>query len=242
MADQLVVIDPLEITITPIFKIVQVENVPKSETAGYAVMETKEMVEVRFAGQRNYSPMFPADAFSRREGNRVITYAERWPEQYRQFKEGVPQEALGTPLEMLRSHGVSPEQLSLCRALKIYSIESLHHLPSPQAKSLGMHVNLLKKAAADFLADRSKGGDAMAEIEALKAQIAELQGRSTLTPAADPTTADMDQALAAADAAIEAMTDEQIKVEIKRITGSRPNGNPSRATLISALKELKEAA
>src|SRR3546814_17192949 len=64
-------------------------------------METKEVVEVRFAGSKNYSPIFPVDAFWKREGNRVITYGERWPDQYRQFKEGNPQEANGTP----RSYG-----------------------------------------------------------------------------------------------------------------------------------------
>src|SRR3546814_4123907 len=85
---RVVAIDPHEITITPVFKILEVENVPKSEVAGHAVMETKEVVEVRFAGSKNYSPIFPVDAFWKREGNRVITYGERWPDHYRQFKEG----------------------------------------------------------------------------------------------------------------------------------------------------------
>src|SRR3546814_9721665 len=67
---RVVAIDPHEITITPVFKILEVENVPKSEVAGHAVMETKEVVEVRFAGSKNYSPIFPVDAFWKREGNR----------------------------------------------------------------------------------------------------------------------------------------------------------------------------
>jgi hypothetical protein len=46
-------IDPREITITPIFKYIEVENIPKSEKAGHAVLETKEVVEVRFAGSKN---------------------------------------------------------------------------------------------------------------------------------------------------------------------------------------------
>src|SRR3546814_7185647 len=74
---RVVAIDPHEITITPVFKILEVENVPKSEVAGHAVMETKEVVEVRFAGSKNYSPIFPVDAFWKREGNRVITYGDR---------------------------------------------------------------------------------------------------------------------------------------------------------------------
>src|SRR3546814_17654071 len=134
-------------------------------------METKEVVEVRFAVSKNYSPIFPVDAFWKREGNRVITYGERWPDQYRQFKEGNPQEANGTPLEMLRPHGVTPEQLSLCRALRIYSIEALHNLEGPSVQSLGMNANKLKAAAPEFLAARMKGQDTIGEIEALKAEL-----------------------------------------------------------------------
>src|SRR3546814_20877229 len=138
-------------------------------------METKEVVEVRFAGSKNYSPIFPVDAFWKREGNRVITYGERWPDQYRQFKEGNPQEANGTPLEMLRPHGVTPEQLSLCRALRIYSIEAMHNLDGPSVKSLGMKANRLKDDAAAFMADRMTGPDTPGENRALRAEIDQIR-------------------------------------------------------------------
>ena len=234
-------IDTRDITITPVFKMIEVENIPKSEAAGKAVMEMHEVVEVRFAGSKNYSPVFPADAFYKLEGNQIITYAERWPDQYRQFKEGNPQEASGTPLEMLRSHGVTPEQLSLCRALKIYSIEALHHLEGPALKSLGMNANRLREAAAAFMADRDRGVGALNEIEALKARIAELEGRSTVPPVADPSPSDIEQALKVADDAFGHMQDDEIKEEIARLSGSRPRGNPSRATLVHALSELQAA-
>src|SRR3546814_13848995 len=117
-------------------------------------METKEVVEVRFAGSKNYSPIFPVDAFWKREGNRVITYGERWPDQYRQFKEGNPQEANGTQLEMLRPHGVTPEQLSLCRALRISSLVALPNLEGPSVKTLGINAHKLKAAPAEFMAER----------------------------------------------------------------------------------------
>lgn len=237
---KIVEIDPREITITPVFKYIEIENIPKSETAGHAVMETKEVVEVRFAGSKNYSPIFPTDAFWKREGNRVFTYAERWPDQYRAFKEGNPQEADGTPLEMLRVHGVTPEQISLCRALRIYSIEALHHLEGQQAKALGMHQNKLKQAVAEFMAERLNSTDALKQIEALKAEIEALKAANPL-PVVDSTPDDIEQAEQAADASFEDMSDDQIKDEIAKITGSKPRGNPSRATLVASLEELLAA-
>ncbi len=236
---RLVTIDPREITVTPVFKMLEVENIPKSETAGHAVMEVKEVVEVRFAGSKNYSPIFPVSAMYKREGNQTITYAERWPDQYRAFKEGNPQEASGTPLEMLRPFGVTPEQLSLCRVLKVYSIEALSHLEGPALKSLGMNANSLKEMARAFLADRNSGLGAMQEIEALKAEIAAM--KAAHLPEQEATGAEIAAALDAADAAYAALSDDDLKVEISNITGKRPAGNPSRKTMIHALEELKAA-
>lgn len=236
---QLAVIDDRDITITPVFKMIEVENIPKSETAGHAVMETKEVVEVRFAGSKLYSPIFPTDAMWQRVGNQTISYAERWPEQYRAFKEGNPQEANGTPLEMLRGYDVTPEQLSLCRALRVYSIEALDRLEGNGVKALGMHANRLREAAKSFLADRDKGKNALSEVEALKAEIAAL--RASMVPAQDSTPAYIEQAEAAADASFASMSDTDVKDEIEKITGARPRGNPSRSTLENMLTQALAA-
>lgn len=239
---RVVQIDDRDITITPFFKIINIENVPKSETAGYAVMEMREVVEVRFAGQKNYAPVFPADAFYKREGNRVITYMERWAEQYRQYKEGETQEAMGTPLEMLRSFGVSAELVSLCRALKVYSIEALDRLEGAGLKSLGMTGNKLKDAARQFLAQRDGAAGAMSEIEALKAQIAAMKaaGVSAIPVEETPPEA-IDAMVQAADDAFADMSDAQIKDELEKLTSARPRGNPSRATLVSMLETAMAA-
>lgn len=237
---RVVEIDVRDITITPVFKYVQLENVPKSETAGHAVMEMHEVVEVRFAGSKNYAPVFPADGFWQREGNNVITYAERWPDQYRAFKEGSPQEAMGTPLEMLRPHGITPELISLCRALKIYSIEALHHLEGSALKALGMNANKLKDAARDFMAERMNSHEAMGEIEKLKAELAAM--KAGVIPAEQTSPEEINVMVAEADAALAAMSDADLKDEIARLNdGKRPQGNPSRATLEASFKELRAA-
>jgi len=232
-------IDIRDITVTPVFKHLELENVPQSEAQGRKVMEMHEVVEVRIGGSKNYSPVFPAAGFFRREGLDTITYAERWPEQYAAFKQGDTQQAHGTPLQMLRDHGVTPEQLSLCRALKIYSVEGLHALEGPNLKSLGMHQNALKEAARNFLADRNQGKFAIDRVAELEAEIAALRAQGV--PTVEATPAEIDQALQAADDAYAALSDSEIKDKIEGLTGNRPRGNPSRATLVSSLTELEAA-
>jgi hypothetical protein len=229
---ELALIDPQDITVTPIFRWMDIENIPKSEEAGHLVKETREVVQVRFAGSNNYSPIFPVDAFYKREGNNVITYAERWSEQYRQFKEGNPQEANGTPLEMLRPYGITPEQLSLCRTMKVYSIEALNALEGPNLKNLGMASNKLKEIAKKYIEDRSGGAAAMSEIERLKAKIAELEARSTKVPEHEPTQEEMEVA------PLEAMTDDELRHLIEDRTGTKPDGRLARASLLNLAKGL----
>src|SRR5690606_25701408 len=161
---QVAQIDMTPVTVTPVFKYLDIEDVPQSEQKGYEVRKTIEVVEVHTAGSRNSVPVFPVDAMWKREGNRVITYAERWPEQYRAFKEGGPQNAVGTPLEMLRYYGITPEQISLCRVTKVYSVEALDSLRQDGIKALGVLANTLRDAARALLAERKRGIEPESQI------------------------------------------------------------------------------
>jgi hypothetical protein len=227
----------LEHQITPYFKHLVVENVPQSEIQGKAVMETKEVVELRFAGDKNYSPVLPVDAMYRKEGHRVITYAERFSEQYAQFVRGAAQEASGTPLEKLSEYGITAAQLSLCRAVKIYNVEALYNLDGANLKSLGLHGNSLKDMAAAYMADRSKGNETARELAELRAELAALKSGNPL-PAQDPSPADMSRALEAADKELEAMDEGELKAFIKLKSGQAPRGTPSRDWLINTAREL----
>ena len=220
-------IDVRDISVTPFFKMINVENVPKSEHEGRKVMEMKEVVEVRFAGSNKYAPVFPSDAFYRREGNKVITYKERWAEQYRQYKEGNPQEAQGTPLEMLVAYGITPEQLSLCRVHRIYSIESLSSLEDKALKSLGMAGNGLKELARRYMVDRGAGEHAMDEIAKLKAEIEELKAEkiSTTIPEDEKELYD-------------AMTDSELRAMIEDRTGTKPDGRLGHTALVNMVKGM----
>lgn len=242
-------IDTREITITPVFRWESVEDVNASEREGKLVKRTFQVVEVRFAGSRNYSPVFPVDAFWQRQNGRVVTYAERWADQYRAFVEGNAQEAAGTPLENLKGLGISDAQLSLCRALKIYSIEALHHLEGDNLKSLGMAGNALKDMARAYMADRTAGRADAARIAELEAQIAKLtlaqagaQEQTTEVVVPDPKPDEITAAVAAADAEFEKMDDAQLKAFIKDKTGQAPRGTPSHEWLVNTAREVSGAA
>lgn len=238
---QVAVIDPKDITITPVFKHIEVEDVNASEREGHLVKKTLEVVEVRFAGSRNYSPVFPAGATWKREGNQSITYAERWGDQYRAFKEGDPQEAQGTPLELLKPHGITPELVSLCRTLKIYSIEALYALEGERLKTLGMNANKLKDAARAFMSERQTLSGQSDEIAKLKAEIEALKAASSGVPEKDPSADEIAAAIEKADSEFSDMSDDDIKAEIAELAGSKPRGTPTRETLENSLRELREA-
>jgi hypothetical protein len=223
-------IDMKELLVTPVFMHKNIENVPKSEQSGHEVRELREVAQIRIAGNNNYSPVVPVHAFYRRDGSKTMTYAERWAEQYRRFKEGSPQEAEGTPISMLAKYGITPEEESLCRTMKIYSVEALYALEGANLKSLGMVGNKLKDKARAFMADRASGGDALKQIEELKAQIASLQGN--VVPAEEPTPEEMDEAL------FDAYTEDELRSHIFEKTGVKPDGRLSHASLVNMAKGL----
>lgn len=234
MGIAMVELDPMESQVTPFFKYLTVEDIPASEREGKAVHKTIEVCELRFAGDRQYAPVVPADAMYRREGTRVITYAERFADQYRQFLSGATQEASGTALEELTNYGITPAQLSLCRAVKVYSIEALNLMEGLQLKVLGTHANDLKEMARRFMEDRSSGSSAQRKIDELQREIEEMK---RMTMAQDTASEVLEEAVIE-QTAFAHMTDEQIKAMIKERTGQAPRGNPSRETLLRMAEEI----
>lgn len=223
---------------TPYFKYLNIFNEPQSKLQGKPVYELKPVVEIRFPANPQYKPVFGADEQCTvdEDTGRVITWAERYKNQYAAFVAGAEQQAEGTPLEELLPYGISQAQLSICRALSIYSIEQLVHLEGPAVKRLGIHANDLKPMAQRFMDARRDGSQQQSEINELKRQLAELQGKqdaplSNVMQAAEPEL----------PSGYEDMTDDQLKEEIAKIAGNKPRGNPSRETLIRSLEELMAA-
>lgn len=231
-------------TVTPYFSWQSLLNEPQSKIQGKPVHDLLEVVELRFAANSQYKPVFLVTEMCETdaETGRVVTWAERYKPQYQAFLAGSEQEAEGTPLEELLPFGISQAQLSFCRALNIYSIEALAHITGPAVKRMGMHGNELIPMAKRYMEARRDGSVQQTEINELKRQLAELQADkmrgigeqvalSVVLPEKTPPIAD----------AYEGMTDGQIKDEIEKITQARPRGNPSRITLIGLLEQALAA-
>lgn len=226
--------------ITPYFKVITPLNVAQSEEQGKPVYDAPmEVVELRFAGDRNYAPVLPASSMYRKHGTRVISYIERFADQYRAFTLGDNQVAGGTALEALADYGITPAQLSVCRALKIYSIEALHGLEGPNLKALGMNANDLKAMARRYMEDKASRASASAASDIASMQ-AEIERLKALVPADTPKPEEVDEIVADADAeTAEAEEKRLLKDRIETITGTRPRGNPSVKTLQEMLSEVE---
>lgn len=205
--------------VVPFFKSIAVQDEAASRAAGRPIFRDREVVEIRIAGERNFAPVVPAHSMWRREGGSEITYAQRWPDAYARFQEGREQVASGTPLSELPF--LTEAKRQELRSLKVYTAEALASLDGKNLANLGTQGREYKTQAAAYL-ERAQGSARdvalAAEVEALKAQIAEMQS-------------------AAPDD-----EKEQIKAQIAQITGQRPRGNPSVETLREMLSELTSEA
>lgn len=221
-------------TITPYFKHLNLLDQVESENQQKAVYKIHEVVELRFAGDRYYQPVVPADSMYRKVGLNEITYAERWSEQYRQFLNNEAQVTEGTPLDNLTGYGITPAQLSLCRALKIYSIEALYHLEGANLKSLGSHANDLKPMAKRYMEDRASGSAQERKIAELEAKIAAME--AGVIPDRFPTTEEVDTAIREAD--IEKMSEGELRDFLFEKTGSRPDGRYGYDKLVNMARSI----
>ena len=225
---------------TPYFRYESIFNEPQSMIQGKPVHDLKEVVEIRFAANPQYRPIFGVDEMWRMVDNRIVTWAERYADQYRAFLDGATQESEGTPLEELIPYGISQAQLSLCRALSIYSVEALYHLEGAGLKRLGQHGNDLKPMAKRYIDAKADGSHAQSQINELQRQLAELRAQSD--PVADPfLSTQLQEQEPSPPTGFEEMSDAQLKDEIEKIAGARPKGNPSRTTLETMLEQALAA-
>lgn len=207
----------------PFFKTIAVQDEKASKAAGRPIFKETEVVEVRIAGDRNYTPVFPAHQMWMRQGGEEVTYAQRWPDAYARFQAGKEQVADGTPLSEL-PFLTEAKRMEL-RGLKVYTAEALASLEGKQLAALGTLGRELKTQATAYLdsAGSTAGTVAMAaELAALRAEVAALRGTDEADPAGDEK--------------------EALKAHIASITGHRPKGNPSIETLRDMAAELKQDA
>lgn len=235
--------------LVPVFKTNAIINEVKSHEAKRPIYDDQEIVEIRFGGDANKRSVFPAHAESTvydDNGNR-LTYAQRFPEQYRRFKENNAQVKEGTPVEELPF--LTQAKRSELKALNIHTAEALAALEGKELKTLGIGGRDLKDQAANYLQSASGSAEIdklRRENEALRAQIQasyqapsgepeEPKSDETQDEPADDEQGDED------GANYDALTVDELKDKIEDLTGQRPRGNPSKKTLIATLKEAESA-
>lgn len=212
--------------VVPFFKTEAKYMEAASKAEGRPIYKDIELVEIRLAGERNYAPTFPAHEVWKHVRGEPVTYAERFPKEYALFAAGKEQIADGTPLSELPF--LTEGERATLRRLKVYTAEALASLEGANLKNLGPKAREFKSQAEAYLNRASGASQSVAlaaEVETLKAQLAELTGGKDAAP-----TGESDD------------EKESLKAQIAEKTGQRPRGNPSVETLRDMLADLTKVA
>lgn len=223
-----------------LFKHEPIKNEAKSLAEGRPIFDDREVVEIRLPGSKDVK-IFPALIRSHWLEDPItreltpISYAERFPKQYAQFKAKLAQTKSGTPLDFATF--LTEGQRASLRAMNVYTIEQLAEVDGQELKNLGPASREHKNAAIAFIEESRAGASnkqMAAELEALRARNAVLEEDAKLlrsrgvAPRAEDEFADM--------------TPEQLRDYIATHTGQMPVGNPNPKTLMRMAAEAKPKA
>lgn len=222
--------------VVALFKNLPVKNEAKTAEMGRPIYDDQEIVELRYAGSRNMG-VYPATAMSHwgvnDEGEQVVvTYAERFSRQYRQFKERQVQTKSGTPLDY--GTFLTEARRAELRALNVYTLEALASVDGAELKNLGMMGRDMKNRAIAYLEEsktHAMDTKLMAELEALRSRNEILEGDlkvlKTKAQAVDRSD-DFDD-----------MTLDQLREYITTHTGVAPQGAVNRKTLARMARDAR---
>lgn len=203
-----------------------IHNESASKIEGRPIYRDVEMVKIQFPADRQRSLIRPAHAEWKKIKGRKVTYAERFPEQYKRFKADEPQVVEGTPLK--EAPFLSAAQRASLKALQVYTVEQLASLSGQALKNIGSGGLGMQQAAVGYL-DTAKGTADVTRLAdenaKLRATLEALQAQQQVRPAGP----------------FDGMGDDQIKELIKERSGAAPRGNPNRATLERMASELTES-
>jgi len=216
--------DPDDVAVV-LFKYQSFKNDEKSLAAGREIHDDVEMCEIRFPGAKDWKA-FPALELSTQKiidpysgAEKRITYAERFPHQYQQFKRQQAQTKSGTPLDF--APFLTAARRAELRAQNVYTIEQLAAIDGQELKNLGPGGREYKNNAEEYLAEAKSGAPNLqmaAELEALRARNAVLE---------EDHKRQLEQAQVAGQVAstFDDMTTEQLRDYVTTHTGQAPVGN-----------------
>jgi outer membrane murein-binding lipoprotein Lpp len=222
-------IDPRDpdASLVVLFRHHAIQNHARSVAEGRPIFDDIEVCDIRAPGSRNYGT-FPAHsrshwAFDPYSGGQTeVTYVQRFPRQYEQFRAHAAQTKSGTPLDY--APFLTTGRRAELRAQNIYTVEQLATIDGQELKNLGVGGREQKNLAMEYLAgakDNAKNTTLEAELDAMRAKNMALEQ-------------DLEAARKAAEAAgeqFDEMTTDQLREYIRANTGHELQGNPNRKTL-----------
>jgi hypothetical protein len=231
------------------FFIEPVEKPALSIEAGRPIFEDTEFVRLRFVGDPKSSFVAPANdpAGRDRESGQPYSWAQKYPDHYRHFKNNQDQQAAaGTPLTEVP--WLTAAKRAELKALNIMTVEGLAQLDGALLQRIGMGARELKNKAQAWL-DAAAGNAVEArlagenaalrdQMEAMQAQINQMLQGGTLNNVNATAPAEIEEPDLPSNSPFEQWADEDIKNWIKEATGNRPPGNPSHKTLVAKADEI----
>lgn len=208
-------------------------NEKATKETGMPVIEQVEMVSIVVPGNRNAMHAAPANEVHFNSNTKSqMTYAERFPEVYAAFQQGVEAQAQGTPLQNADFIIAQPGILAEMHGKSIFTVEQLAGMSDANIRKAGMGFRENVNAAKAYLAERESAAALAARVAELEAQVAAAE------PAVEPVAVEEP----AAEPDFSAYSDDDLKNMIRDAGGEVPRGAASRDTLIKRLNELAEAA
>lgn len=221
-----------------------VHNEAVSREKGRPVFDDMEVCRIRMGGDRLQAPVFPAWAEApggMEDDNGFIvpcTYAEKYADQYKRFKDGKQQTQDGTPVDYLPF--LTPAKVKELKALNIYTAESLAALDGQPLKTLGQGGREWKNQAQAYL-DNAQGSAVATKLALENEELRRLleEARKEHSPPAAQATERVQENLGYGQTSeFDSWDDDLIKEYIKDKTGSKPKGNPNHETLVQMADEL----
>lgn len=210
-------------------------NPARSEKEGRPIYDDLECVEITHPGDKLARKVFPAHEVWKYRANAAgvrepVTHAMRFPEQYRDFRDGAAQSTSGTPIEELPF--LSQGKRFELKALNVYTAEALAGLDGQPLKQLGMGGRQMRNQARAYLENAA----ANAGTSRLAAENARLQQEIERLKAARP---EGEGGSPGGETSFFAeMGEEALKQWIRDAGGPRPRDDASRETLVAAAEEI----
>lgn len=208
------------------FHVEAVQNQRKSKEAGRPIFDNVEHVTITFPGDNKRKLVAPAHEIHYvTHARRQMTYAERFPEVYKAFRDSGEVLVSGTPLSELPA--LTEAQRAELRAQKIHSIEQLAQLPDSIVKRMGMGARDMREKAEAYLISAS----GTAEVAELRQRLAEMEKLLSATPAPMPEDGDE----------FDGLSDDDLR-NVLTDAGKEPDGRWGRKRLIEEIRALAEKA